>query len=855
MSSGEYSGKDKPAKTGRNKRSMPETKDAEQQSNQENGYDASKIQVLEGLEAVRKRPAMYIGSTGPRGLHHLVYEVVDNSVDEILAGRCSSVEVIIHPGNSITVIDDGSGIPVDEMKDKRHKGKSALEVVMTVLHAGGKFDGSAYKVSGGLHGVGVSCVNALSEWCEVEVQREGKIWRQEYDRGKPRGPVAPTGESTDHGTKISFRPDPDIFNGHLYSYDILAKRLRELAFLNAGARITLIDEREDKKQVFHYEGGITQFVTFLNANKKALFPQPLAFSKEREEGVVEVAIQYNADYNENVFSFVNNIHTIEGGTHLSGFRSALTRAINDYIRKFDLLKGKKFTLVGDDMREGLTAVLSIKIGNPQFEGQTKTKLGNQDVEGFVKSLVGEHLTTFFEENPATAKLIVQKAIQAGEARIAARKAKDLTRRKGILGEGSLPGKLADCQERNPENCELFIVEGDSAGGSAKQGRDRAFQAILPIKGKILNVERARMVKILSNEEVRTLISAVGTGIGEGEDGLNVEKLRYHKLIIMADADVDGQHIRTLLLTFFYRQMKPLIEQGRVFIAQPPLYKVKKGKTEMYIDTDMMMNQWLLKRGIEEVEVCAFSPDGKKTKVIEKKGLELVLKHLIEVEELISHIERKGLSFAAFLKYRKDGKYPLYRYESAPGVYEFFFTEKQLREKEEEIIAAHRSKMKESLEADGDKDSVAAEVDEELGDELQELWELAKLDKTATRLQELGLNIEWYNRQKEDEETIPLFKCKTAKSERDGFGLSDLLNGVRDAARQGASVQRYKGLGEMNPEQLWETTMDPKRRKLLKVTLEDLAAAETIFTTLMGDKVAPRRQFIESHAKDVKNLDI
>ncbi|OIO12123.1 MAG: DNA gyrase subunit B [Elusimicrobia bacterium CG1_02_63_36] len=819
-------------------------------------YDSSKIQVLEGLEAVRKRPAMYIGSTGPSGLHHLVYEVVDNSVDEILAGRCSSVEVVIHAGNIVSVSDDGSGIPVDEMTDKKYKGKSALEVVMTVLHAGGKFDRSAYKISGGLHGVGVSCVNALSEYLIAEVQRDGKKWVQEYHRGKPQGPVKAVGPSSEHGTKITFKADIEIFNGNQYSFDILAKRLRELAFLNAGARITLIDEREEnKKSVFYYEGGLSQFVQFLNANKKTMHPQPIFYSKEREEGVCEFAIQYNGDFSENVYSYVNNIHTIEGGTHLAGFRGALTRAINDYVSKLDMLKGKNFKITGDDVREGLTCVLSIKIGNPQFEGQTKTKLGNAEAEGWIKSAVGECLVTFFEENPVTAKSIIQKAMQAAEAREAARKAKDLTRRKGVLDSSSLPGKLADCQERKPEHCEIFIVEGDSAGGSAKQGRDRAFQAILPIKGKILNVERARMVKILSNEEIRTLITAVGCGIGEGEGGFNLDKLRYHKIIIMADADVDGQHIRTLLLTFFYRQMKPLIEHGFIYIAQPPLYKVKKGKNEIYIDTEPKMNQWLMRQGLEEVTVEALSPDGKKSKILSSKELEGVLKHLLDTEEMLKHLERKSISLDNFLAFKKEGRLPLFRYEAAPGEYEYFFSEKEWRARQQEILLAHREKRRAELSAEGEEDTVAADLDEELGNEVQELWEVERLHKLTTRLAELGLDIAWYGRQKENEETIPLFRLKSSKNEKEGFGLKELLDGVREAAHHGASIQRYKGLGEMNPEQLWETTMDPSKRKLVKVTLEDMAAAETTFTTLMGEKVAPRRQFIETHAKEVRNLDV
>ncbi|MFC1678835.1 DNA topoisomerase (ATP-hydrolyzing) subunit B [Elusimicrobiota bacterium] len=824
----------------------------------QDAYDSSKIQVLEGLEAVRRRPAMYIGSTGPSGLHHLVYEVVDNSVDEILAKRCKSVEVIIHTGNAVTVVDDGSGIPVDPMrdlKDAKLRGKSALEVVMTTLHAGGKFDRRAYRISGGLHGVGVSVVNALSAWLEVEIYRGGQIWRQRYERGKPKAAVKPTGKTSDQGTKITFKPDPDIFDGHQFSYDTLVKRLRELAFLNAGARITLIDEREDKKQVFHYSGGIVQFVQFLNANKKTMHSKPIFQNRERDEGVIEFAIQYNADFSENVFSFVNNIHTVEGGTHLSGFRSALTRAINDYVRKLDILKGKKFAITGDDTHEGLTAVLSVKIGAPQFEGQTKTKLGNAEVEGWVKSTVGEFLGVFFEENPATAKAIISKCMQAAEAREAARKAKDLTRRKGVLEGSALPGKLADCQERDPEKCELFIVEGDSAGGSAKQGRDRKFQAILPIKGKILNVERARMVKILSNEEIRTLISAIGAGIGDGGDGLNLEKLRYHKLIIMADADVDGQHIRTLLLTFFYRKMRALVEKGCVYIAQPPLFKVKKGKKGIYIATEQKMSNWLLTQGIDEIEVRAFSGDGKRSKVLPGKDLGVILEHLIELEDLLHHLERKGLVLDDFLAFKKEDRLPMYRYEAAPGQYRYFYSEKEWRDHEEEVIQDRRERMKEDLRAEGEKDTAAVDVDEELGAEVQELWEIAKLEKLSNSLKALGLELGWFHRHKEDEKTRPLFQYKTSRIERDGFGLKELLDAVRDCGRSGAHIQRYKGLGEMNPEQLWETTMDPRRRKLIQVVMEDKAGAEDTFTTLMGEKVAPRRKFIESHAKDVKNLDI
>ncbi|OGR95646.1 MAG: DNA gyrase subunit B [Elusimicrobia bacterium RBG_16_66_12] len=839
---------------------------------QENtNYDSSKIQVLEGMEAVRKRPAMYIGSTGPSGLHHLVYEAVDNSVDEILAGRCTTVDVFIHQGNAITVQDDGSGIPVDPMKDPKFKGKSALEVILTYLHAGGKFDKSAYKVSGGLHGVGITCVNALSEWLKAEIHKDGKVWVQSYKRGKPEADVKSVGKTDLHGTKISFKPDPDIFNGHQYSYETLSNRLRELAFLNAGAKISITDEREDKRHTFHYEGGITQFVKHLNANKKLVHPEPISMSKEKDEVVVDFAIQYNDDYSETIFSFVNNIKTPEGGTHLAGFRSALTRVINDYIKKYDLLKGKNWNVTGDDVREGLCSVLSVKVPNPQFEGQTKAKLGNQEVEGIVKSLVGDVLVTFFEEHPSTAKSICAKAIAGAEAREAARKAKDLTRRKGVLDGSSLPGKLADCQERDPERSELFIVEGDSAGGSAKQGRDRAFQAILPIKGKILNVEKARLVKILSNEEVRTLISAIGTGIGEGEDGLKIDKLRYHKLIIMADADVDGQHIRTLILTFFYRQMKALVENGHIYIAQPPLFKVKKGKTEMYVDTEEKMEQWLLNEGRNSLEVTAINPANGKSKKLDVEDLRDLLKLLNELESLIRHIERKSLHLEDFLEYQASGRLPLYRVEKGAGEYEFFYSEKEWKTYRDAYVAEQKKKLIEdraekakkpplkTAEAPAEgaavEESPLSEADvESLEPDVQELWEMAKLDGLSKKFQEMGLDLKWYEVVR-DEKTKPLFRAKTSHSESDGYSLKDLILMVRDAGRAGAQIQRYKGLGEMNPDQLWETTMDPKRRRLLQVKVVDAADTENAFVTLMGDKVEPRRLFIEKHAKEVKNLDI
>ena len=630
-------------------------------------YSADQIQVLEGLDPVRKRPGMYIGSTGIRGLHQIVYEVVDNSIDEALAGYCSTIEVIINKDNSIKVIDDGRGIPTDIHPQT---GKSTIETVLTILHAGGKFGGGGYKVSGGLHGVGVSVVNALSEYLEVMVKRDGKIYFQRYEKGVPLKDLEVIGETSERGTTITFKPDPEIFDELIFKYETLEHRLRELAFLNKGIKIILRDEREEeiKEEVFHYDGGIKEFVKYLNRKRDVIHNKIIYFETEKDDTIVEVAMQYTDSYTENIFTYANNINTQEGGTHLSGFRAALTRVVNEYARKTGLLKEKDENLQGEDIREGLTAIISIKLFEPQFEGQTKTKLGNSEIRGITESLVGENISSFLEENPTDAKAIVEKGLKAQRAREAAKRARELTRRKGVLESSALPGKLADCSERDPSLCEIFLVEGDSAGGSAKQGRDRNIQAILPLKGKILNVEKARLDRILNYEEIRAMITAFGTGIG---DDFDIEKLRYHKIVIMTDADVDGAHIRTLLLTFFFRYMRPLIDFGHVYIAQPPLYRIKRGKQERYAYSDEELNQIL-----DEI--------GRDTKV---------------------------------------------------------------------------------------------------------------------------------------------------------------------------DIQRYKGLGEMNPEQLWETTMDPETRTLLQVEIEDAAAADEIFITLMGDKVQPRREFIEENAKYVSNLDI
>jgi DNA gyrase subunit B len=630
-------------------------------------YTADQIQVLKGLEGVRRRPAMYIGSTGTRGLHHLVYEVVDNAIDEAMVGYCDSIDVHIQPDGSVSVVDNGRGIPVDTHEQQ---GKPAVEVVMTMLHAGGKFDKQSYKVSGGLHGVGVSVVNALSEWLEVEVSRDGSVWHQRYERGETATKLKKIGTAKKTGTKVTFKPDAQVFEELVFSYDVIAHRLRELAFLNAGLKITLLDVASAKTNVYQYKGGIESFVKFLNENKDVLHKKVVSYRKERDHIIAEFAVQYNDGYADNIFSYVNNINTVEGGTHLAGFKSALTRTINTYAEKNGLFKKGESQLQGEDVREGLTAVLSVYVPDPQFEGQTKTKLGNGEVQGIVASLVGESLSEFFEENPPVARKIFEKCIGAARAREAARRARDLARRKSVLDSGSLPGKLADCSLSDPALCELYIVEGDSAGGSAKMGRDRRFQAILPIKGKIINVEKARLDRALSHEEIRTIIMALGAGIGQGDEEFDESKLRYHKIVLMTDADVDGAHIRTLLLTFFFRYMRPLVDRGYVYIAQPPLYRIKKGKQEIYAYNDKERDQIL---------------------------------------------ERVG--------------------------------------------------------------------------------------------------------------------------------------------RQGAQIQRYKGLGEMNPDQLWSTTMDPEKRTVLKVDVEDAAEADRIFTILMGDQVEPRRQFIEDNALNVRNLDV
>jgi len=823
----------------------------------EKKYDATNIQVLEGVEAVRKRPAMYIGDTTTKGMHHLVYEVVDNSIDEAMGGYCDKIEVEIHGDNSISVTDNGRGIPVD--MHKRQK-KPALEVVMTTLHAGGKFDHRTYKVSGGLHGVGVSVVNALSEWVEVEVKRNGGIYFQEYERGRAASKLKVIGKSKKTGTRVTFKPDKEIFGDKLkYSFETLANRIRELAFLNKGITIVLRDETTDKETEFCYKGGIVSFVEHLNKNKNSLHKKIIYFTKEKDLVIAEIAMQYNDGYAENIFCFANNINTVEGGTHLTGFKSALTRTLNHYCRKKKLLKDN-MSLSGDDTREGLTAVLSIKIPNPQFEGQTKAKLGNSEVEGIVEAITNESLGAFLEETPSVGKKIVEKAIVAARARDAARKARELTRRKGALESGSLPGKLADCSEEDPTMTELYLVEGDSAGGSAKQGRDRRFQAILPLKGKILNVEKARLDKILNNEEIRTMITAIGTGVSEEFD---IEKLRYSKIIIMCDADVDGSHIRTLLLTFFYRQMQILVSKGHIHIAQPPLYRIKRGKREQYIETEEQMNSLLIELGIEGVDVKCLRD---KT-IVNAKKLQILLELLIEIESLAYAIEKRGVKFSKYLtlRHKKTKKLPLFRVE-VEGEPIFLYNEDELAsiiKKEEKRIGKQQKDTKSGETLSHEDISKAIDVNE--------FYESRELDKIIAKVDSLKVNICDFEveanepveanvpkkgkKKKQKKDKPMLYRIKTENETFEIHSLKELLEYVRMNGKRGMTIQRYKGLGEMNPDQLWDTTMDPEKRVMQKVTIEDVVEADEMFTVLMGDSVAPRRAFIEKHAHEVKNLDI
>jgi DNA gyrase subunit B len=789
----------------------------------EQQYKAEQIEVLEGLEAVRKRPSMYIGSTSLSGLHHLIYEVVDNSIDESLAGFCKNIDVTIHKDGSVTVQDDGRGIPVDIHPKLK---KPGLEIAMTVLHAGGKFDNKVYKISGGLHGVGVSVVNALSEWAEAEIKRDGKMYYQSYKEGKAATKLKEKGESKETGTRITFMPDSSIFETMEFEFDTVAHRLRELAFLNKGVNINFADEREDgREETFHYSGGIVQFVQYLNRNKNAVHPKPVYIEKSKNGTQLEVAIQYNDGYAESIYSFVNSINTVEGGTHLAGFRSALTRLVNDYGRKNKIFKEGE-SLSGEDTREGITAIISVKIQDPQFEGQTKTKLGNMEIKGVVESLVGEGLSEFLEEHPDISKKIVEKGLLAMRARSAARKAKELARRKSALDVGSLPGKLADCSEKDPSLCELYIVEGDSAGGSAKQGRDRKFQAILPLRGKILNVEKARMDKMLQNNEIRTLITAIGAGIGE--EDFDTEKVRYHKIIIMTDADVDGAHITTLLLTFFYRQMKPLIEAGYVYIAQPPLYKVKKGKQEEYVYSEKELTQALAALGLKELN---FRSKEAKREFTEEELKPLLIK-LVEYKRISEGVKAKGMHSQLLDAYLiaecENGDDPL---ENMRGVIKFIeglgkaseFNLKIEETEEGPVISYKILGMKGSFSG-----------------KLLESAEFAKLIKVH---REIGISKE-----------RPI-KIKVGTEESTILSVEQLMEHVIERGKRGVAIQRYKGLGEMNPHQLWETTMDPETRTIKQATIEDAMKADEIFTILMGDNVEPRRVFIQKHARDVSVLDI
>ncbi len=794
-------------------------------------YRAEQIKVLSGLTAVRKRPAMYIGNTSIEGLHHLVYEVVDNSIDEALAGFCTKIDVTIHEDGSITVLDNGRGIPVDIHPTEKI---SALELVMTKLHAGGKFDHQTYKVSGGLHGVGISVVNALSEFLDVEVYRDGKIYHQRYERGNPVTRLEIKGTTKKTGTKVTFKPDPEIFKETCtFDYEILLSRMRELAFLNPNITIRISDENSGREDVFHFRGGIKEFVEYLNKNKDVIHKNPIYISGEKNDVQVEVAFQYNTGYSERILSYVNNIRTKEGGSHVSGFRQALTKCINRYASEDIIPKKLKEKLSGDDVREGLTCVISTRVPNPQFEGQTKTKLGNSEVKFIVASIVTDQLSTYLEENPTVAKKILQKAVDAARAREAAKRAKELTRKKGQSHDIMMAGKLAECQEKDPSRREIFIVEGDSAGGSAKQGRDRAFQAILPLRGKIMNVEKARYDKMLASEEIKNLIAALGTGIGPEE--FDPSKLRYHKIIIMTDADVDGAHIRTLLLTFFYRQMLPLIENGHLFIAQPPLFRVAFGKNkELYLKDEKEMDSFLFERVTKSIKIRiegwdqAFTSEKLKTFLFDisefKKSLdefetigcwnELAIDLLI-FNEIDRSIFLNEVSVKALAGYLKEKDYvigPIRSSDSETPGYTFNCAKKGL-----------------------------AYLNVEIGPELFKSPQFKRTKKVFEKIKDFfNKEIEIYR------EDNLVKKCSS---------FEEVLEFFRQEGQKGINIQRYKGLGEMNPEQLWETTMNPEKRNMLKVSIKDADEAENLFTTLMGEKIEPRRQFIQTHALEVQELDI
>lgn len=817
-------------------------------------YTASSITVLEGLQAVRERPGMYVGDTGVNGLHHLVYEVLDNCIDEALAGHCSYISIVLHKDGSATIEDNGRGIPVDRHeKESQKKGRdvSALEVVMTVLHAGGKFDKESYKISGGLHGVGVSCVNALSKKMDVTVWRGGAAYRMEFCKGAVATPLQELGPSERRGTRITFWPDDTIMTATQFDYDLLAKRFRELAFLNRGITLFFKDERDSDKEAvtYSYEGGLCSFVSYLNENKELLFSKPIHFLGSRlgDDAPVEFecALQWNQGYNEVIYSYVNNIPTRQGGTHLTGFSTALTRALNQYIKNNDLLKNEKIALTGEDMREGLVGVIAVKVANPQFEGQTKQRLGNSDVGSVVQQVVGEKLTEFLDENPAIARLIVEKSLVAARAREAAKQARELTRRKSALDHARLPGKLTDCQERDPALCELYIVEGDSAGGSAKSGRDRRFQAILPIRGKILNVEKARLEKILQNTEVSAIVAALGCGIGR--EAFQLQKLRYHKIVIMTDADVDGSHIRTLLLTFFYRHMPALIENEFVYIAQPPLYKVSRKKVGRYIQSEKEMDEYLLELGAADLLV-RFANEAVPLPAVQLKALiELVLR----LENFIHRIERKGIPFAEFLALRKEQEYPRYQ-AHLPEQDELLYSDAELHALSARHEAAQREQHHKTLSSIPENE-VTPEMREFVPTRVSftEIYDREEKERLESAFRAYDVQLERYL-----QGGHPILEVSEEGGEAVLFDtLGGFIQFIRENGRRGIEIQRYKGLGEMNADQLWETTMDPQKRTFVRVKMEDAIDADRMFTLLMGDEVAPRRRFIDKNALCVNNLDI